>query len=73
MRTKNIEINKNTTLGEIAEKYPKVSMILANYGLHCIGCHAASWETIEQGAMAHGMNDEEIKQVIKEMNETMKM
>ncbi len=56
-------------LGEFAEKHPNAVSILMNYGLHCIGCHAAAFETIEQGAKSHGMDDKQIEKMINEINE----
>jgi len=51
------EITKDMKIGDVVEKYPETMQVFANYGLHCIGCHVAAWETIEQGAMAHGVSD----------------
>ncbi len=63
-------ITKDMTLGEVAAKYPAAVMVLFKYGLHCIGCHVASYETVEQGAMAHGLGEKEIKQMLEEMNKS---
>jgi hybrid cluster-associated redox disulfide protein len=62
------KVTKNMTLGEVVEKYPASAVIMMKYGLHCVGCHAASWETIEQGAKAHGMSSKEIDKMLKEIN-----
>jgi hybrid cluster-associated redox disulfide protein len=64
------KITKEMTLGEVAAKYPSAIMVLFKYGLHCIGCHVAAYETVEQGAMAHGLSDKEIKQMVEEMNKS---
>jgi hybrid cluster-associated redox disulfide protein len=42
------------------------------YGLHCIGCHVATWETLEQGAMAHGMDRKQLENMIKDLNNLFK-
>ncbi|HZX45177.1 MAG TPA: DUF1858 domain-containing protein [Candidatus Nanoarchaeia archaeon] len=62
------KITKEMQFSELLEKYPKAAPILMKYGLHCIGCHIAAFETIEQGSLAHGMGDEDIKKMLKEMN-----
>lgn len=62
------KVDKNITLGEAVQKFPQSAEIMMKYGLHCIGCHVAAWETIEQGATAHGMNDKEIDKMIEEIN-----
>ena len=56
------------TLGDIVMKHPEAAEIMLKYGLHCIGCHVANWETVEQGAMAHGMNEKEIAEMIQKIN-----
>ncbi len=62
-------ITKEMTLGEVLIKYPSAVEIMLKYGLHCIGCHVAATESIEQGARGHGMGDEEIDEMVEEMNE----
>jgi len=64
-----MSINKDMTFGEVLQKYPKSGPILGNYGLHCIGCHIGTMETIEQGVKAHGMNDTDVEKIIKDLNE----
>ncbi len=59
-------ITKDWSITDIVEKYPKTAEILMNRGMHCFGCMAARFENIEQGAMAHGINVDEL---IKELNE----
>lgn len=61
-------INKFMTFGDLLESYPEAAWVLARYGLHCIGCHIGFMETIEQGARAHGLNDEDIDKMIEELN-----
>lgn len=64
------KITKDMTLGEVAAKYPGAIMVLFKYGLHCIGCHVATYETVEQGAIAHGLSEKDIKQMVEEMNKS---
>jgi len=66
--SKEQNINKNMTFGELLKKYPKAGPILANHGLHCIGCHISVFETLEQGIKAHGMNDSQLDTIIGELN-----
>lgn len=56
------------TLGEVVGKYPKAIGPMLKRGMHCVGCHVAAFETVEQGAKAHGMGDKEIGEMLKEMN-----
>lgn len=60
MPYKKNKITKNTKLSEILKKYPETHMFLFEKGLHCIGCPFASEETLEQGALSHGMGPDEL-------------
>ena len=62
------KITKDTTLGELLAKYPETASSMLKRGLHCVGCHVAAWETVEQGAKSHGMDDKQIAEMIEEMN-----
>jgi len=62
-------ITRQTIIAEAVEKNPKAAEIMLKYGLHCIGCHISPFETIEQGAMVHGISDEDIDKMVAEMNE----
>jgi len=63
-------INKDMMISELVEKYPDLAMVLVeDYGFHCIGCFASGMETLEQGAMVHGVEEEDIKVMIENLNE----
>ena len=49
-------ITKDMNLKELLHKYPDSAKIFAAYGIGCLGCALASYETIEQGITAHGIN-----------------
>src|SRR3989338_3248821 len=66
----NHKITKDMTIGELVQKYPSAVEILLDEGVHCVGCGAAYWETIEQGLMGHGKTDEEIEGVVRKLNES---
>ena len=62
------KINKNMRLGEIVEKYPGTIDIFFKYNLHCAGCYAAGFESIEEGAKAHGITGKKFDELMKELN-----
>ena len=62
------KVNKKMTLGEVVQKFPKSAEVMMKYGLHCIGCHVATWETVEQGAKAHGLGDNQIEKMVDDIN-----
>lgn len=65
-------IHKDMTIEDIFKVYPHKSQKLAqemtNAGLHCVGCSAATWETLEAGSMSHGMESDELAALIGRMN-----
>jgi len=58
-------ISKDMSLGDVLNKHPEVVEVMYKHGLHCVGCHIAAWETIEQGAASHGID---LKKLLDEMN-----
>jgi len=71
-KTKNL-VTKKMNFNELIEKYPKSVEVLMNSGMHCIGCAASAFETIEQGAIMHGLNpDELIKKINKKLSKKKK-
>ena len=54
------EITKDMTIGEILRTNPDVAPILMNAGMHCPGCPSAQGESLEEAAMVHGMNIDEL-------------
>ena len=66
---KKITITKDMNLGEVVFKYPEAAEVLTDYGLSCVGCFASSFDTIEQGAKIHQLDDEELDEMIERINE----
>jgi hybrid cluster-associated redox disulfide protein len=60
-----LKISKNMTFAELMEKHPEAAGELFKQGMHCIGCGAAAFETIEQGALMHGID---VDDLIKKLN-----
>lgn len=52
---------------EIASLHPLVPEILAAYGLHCVGCAYSTIETLEEGAAAHGLSDDDITMLLVDL------
>lgn len=68
-KTEKILIRKDMNLAEVVFKWPVAAEVLLDYGLHCVGCVANSFDTIEMGAKVHGMSDEEIQEMLDRLNE----
>ena len=50
------QITKEMTIGEILRTNPDVAPILMEAGIHCLGCPSAQAESLEEAAMVHGMD-----------------
>ncbi|WMC94134.1 DUF1858 domain-containing protein [Kineothrix sp. MB12-C1] len=62
------EITKDMTIGEILRINPNVAPVLMEVGMHCLGCPSSQGETLEEAAMVHGMNiDDLMKKVAAAM------
>ncbi len=65
-----LAIDKNTNLGDLVANYPHLAKVLMeDYGLHCVGCMASAFDTLEQGAKIHGMNSQAIQAMVKRLNQ----
>lgn len=58
-------ITKDMSILEVIQKYPDTVDVFVNAGMGCLGCAAAHFENIEQGAMAHGID---VDQLVKDLN-----
>ncbi len=50
--------SKDMTFHEVMRKSPHAAKVLSSFNLGCVGCMGAQHETLEQGAMAHGLDVE---------------
>src|ERR1700686_5710281 len=55
-----IEIAPKTNISALVAELPIAEAVLGEFGLHCAGCGVNKYETIEQGAKAHGLRVEPI-------------
>lgn len=66
------KITKEMTIEDIFANFPHKSQKLAqeitNTGLHCVGCQAATWETLEAGMLGHGYSEQEIEGLVGRLN-----
>lgn len=55
-----MKITKDMTIGEVVRNFPESVEVLMSFGMGCVGCPSAQAETIEQAAMVHGFNVDEL-------------
>ena len=47
------DITKKMLIGTLVKNFPSSVPILQDHGIQCIGCHIATWETLEQAARSN--------------------
>lgn len=58
-------ITKEMTIGEILRIKPEVAPVLLEIGMHCLGCPSAQAESLEEAAMVHGIDIEELMKKVQ--------
>ena len=60
------ELRKDMLVSDIVALWPDLVEPLMNLGMHCISCFASQMETLEEAAMVHGLNADEVIEELKE-------
>lgn len=63
-----LKVNKDMTFKEVLDMGPRVVQVFVKYNMGCVGCAAAKFESIEQGAKAHGVN---LDDLLRDLNEAL--
>ena len=58
-------IGKAMLISELIETYEEAAPLLAQAGMHCIGCPSAQNESLEQAAEVHGMDADDLIEDLK--------
>ena len=66
-----MQITKDMTIEQVIRLEPKTIEVFLKHGMHCIGCQAATWETLQETAFTHGIEDvdgmvDELNKVVQE-------
>jgi len=64
------KITKKMSITEILQKHPETFEVFIESGMHCIGCAASSFETLEDGAVAHGID---VDKLVRDLNAKVKV
>ena len=51
-----IEITPDMIIGDVVLAYPETLPILKKVGIHCVGCYASTFESIQEGLLNHGID-----------------
>ncbi len=57
-------IDVNMLIIDIIEKYPEAAEILMSCGMSCVTCGSALYESLAEACMVHGLDPEDVKEVL---------
>ncbi|MBI4044083.1 MAG: iron-sulfur cluster assembly accessory protein [Candidatus Diapherotrites archaeon] len=66
-------VTRDMAIGEVVAKYPQTAQVMERFGLHCIGCHVNQYESLAQGAMGHGMEEDVFEEMLEQVNKAASM
>ena len=64
-----MKITKDMNIVEVVQHYPDTAMVFMYAGMGCFGCHAAQFESIEEGALVHGIDPDKLVEALNEIAE----
>lgn len=53
-------VNKEMVIADMLKIDPGIAAILMASGMHCVGCPSAQGESLEEAALVHGLDAEEL-------------
>ena len=61
-----MKLTKQTTTGEMLEYDMGIAYILMQCGMHCVGCPSSIGESLEEACAVHGLDADEVMDVIRD-------
>lgn len=55
-----MEITKDAVIGQLIRQKPEAVQILMSFGMGCVGCPSSQMETLEEAALVHGLDLDEL-------------
>ena len=65
-----MKIEKTMKIGELLDIAPEKADILLEAGMHCLGCPASQAETLEEACGVHGIDVDELVEILNEKENT---
>ena len=59
------KITGKEPIRDVVRKHPETAEVFMKHGMHCLGCAAAHFENIQEGAEAHGLDT---KKLVEDLN-----
>ncbi len=54
------KVSKDMTIAQVLQIDRETAPIFMQFDMHCLGCPVSSGETIEQAALVHGINADDL-------------
>ena len=54
------KVTKDTMIGELLQIDENVAPMLLKAGMHCLGCPSSQMESLEEAAMVHGIDPDDL-------------
>ncbi|MBI3122725.1 MAG: DUF1858 domain-containing protein [candidate division NC10 bacterium] len=48
-----MQITKDMKIEEVVQQFPETIQVFSRFGVGCLGCSAAQYDNVEQGAAIH--------------------
>ncbi len=65
-----IKLDPSIKMSELTEKYPElIEPLTYDYGLHCVNCMIADFDTLQEGAVIHGIEGNDFDDMINDLEE----
>ena len=61
-----MQISKEMLIGELLQVDENMAQILMGAGMHCIGCPSSQMESLEEACMVHGINCDQLVNILNE-------
>lgn len=58
------KITRDMKIQEVVTSHPETAPVFLEHGMHCLGCQVAMFESIEQGARAHGIDVDKLMEAL---------
>ena len=60
------KVTKDMLIGQLITLDPNIAPILMRAGMHCLGCPSSQMESLEEAAMVHGLDAQDLEDQIND-------
>lgn len=65
-----IKLDPKIQMSDLVVQYPElVQTLTEDYGLHCVNCMLNDFDTLEEGALLHGIEGEDFEEMVENLED----